>query len=456
MKAIFFDQFNCYGRWKSRYSTVITISLLGMGAIWTEAVFAETLPENLAASQVLDSPSVLNSAPSSPLYAHQLPTPLATKLGVEMAAAAQDTAEKAARFGVEKAPNESAIAPFLPASASFLPSESVNDDVQLVNQRPQISLVAGSETVASTPPSDFETATDVKTEAAALEFSETADADAPPLVLEADAAPNVVGQAAAGNTDEVPWRFVLEPYLYLPLETNGDITVRDIEVPYDYSLGDILESLTFAFYGRFEAWKGPWAFVFDGYYFNTVESDSQNIPAAALPPGVLPPEITQIPLEGTAETAFLKLDFAGAYRFGDGNLANALSTAETEFDLGPFVFDAIAGLRLYSFSNDIELSTPLGFERDFSSSNTFVEPMIGGRARWNFADNLAAIAAANISGFGIGTDISVEGYAGVDWLFSGNTSLTATYRLTYIDYSEGSSGFNLFQHGPAIGVKFRF
>lgn len=455
MKAIFFGQFNCYGLWMSRYSTVVAISLLGMGAIWTKAAFAETWPENIAASQVLDSSSGLHSAPSSPLYTIKTPTPLATELGFEMEAAAQDTAEKATRFGVEKAHKESAIAPLLFTSASFLPSESVSDDMQLADQRPQISLVAGSETVAGTLSTDFETAIDFKTEAAALEFSQTADADAPPLGLEADAAPDVVGQAA-DNTDEVPWRFVLEPYLYLPLETNGDITIRDVEVPYDYSLGDILESLTFAFYGRVEAWKGPWAFVFDGYYFNTVESDSQNIPAAALPPGVLPPEITQVPLDGTAETAFLKLDFAGAYRFGDGNLTNALSTAETEFDLGPFVFDAIAGLRLYSFSNDIELSTPLGFERDFSSSNTFVEPMIGGRARWNFADNLAAIAAANISGFGIGTDISVEGYAGVDWLFSGNTSLTATYRLTYIDYSEGSSGFNLFQHGPAIGVKFRF
>lgn len=278
--------------------------------------------------------------------------------------------------------------------------------------------------------------------------------DHPPTSPNPDIAPNWVSQTE--TTAELPWRFVLEPYVYLPLETNGDVTIRNTEVPFDFSLGDVLESLTFAFYGRFEAWKGPWAVVLDGYYFDTAESASRNIPAGALPPGLLPPQVTQVPVNGTAETAVLKLDLAGAYRFGDGNLPNALANAETEFDLGPFVFDAIAGLRLYSFSNDIELSTPLGFERGFSRSDTFVEPMIGGRARWNLSDNLAAIAAANLSGFGIGTDISIESYAGIDWLFSGNTSLTATYRLTYIDYSEGSSGFNLFQHGPAIGVKLRF
>jgi hypothetical protein len=290
------------------------------------------------------------------------------------------------------------------------------------------------------------------TEAAALELSSTTEGDVPFWVFDANDKAEAVSQATVSN-DEIPWRFVLEPYLYLPLSTSGDITVRNTEVPYDFDLGEVLESLTFAFYGRFEAWKGPWALMLDSYYFNTVESDSTQV---TVPPdlvGQLPP---QVRVDGRAETAFFKIDVAGAYRFGDGNLASAFSTADTEFDLGPFVFDAIAGLRIYSFDNDVKLTSDIGISRDFGASNTFVEPMIGGRARWNFSDNLAAIVAANISGFGIGTDISVESYAGVDWLFSGNTSLTATYRLTYIDYSAGSSGFNLFQHGPTLGVKFRF
>ncbi len=82
--------------------------------------------------------------------------------------------------------------------------------------------------------------------------------------------------------------------------------------------------------------------------------------------------------------------------------------------------------------------------------------MIGGRGRWNLSDNLAILAVANFSGFGIGTNISIESYAGIDWLFSGNTSMTATYRLNYINYDEHDSGLDLFQHGPSLGVKFRF
>lgn len=376
-------------------SVVAPVAFLGSGAVWTESALAKPSWRDTASNTNPGSFPTSDFIPSASVSSHQPPTNLAAEQSSEAEAMLQDV---------------------------------IADDAL---------------------------STGLVTEATVLEFSLITSENAPFLIIETDNESDVVSQAI-DNGDEIPWRFVLEPYLYLPVETNGDVTIRNTEVPFDLGLGDVIESLTFAFYGRFEAWKGPWAFVLDGYYFDTVESESRTIPTAALPPGLLPPQITQVSVGGTAETSFFKLDLAGAYRFGNENLGNAFSTAETDFDLGPFVFDAIAGLRLYSFNNDIELTSDIGIARGLSSSSTFIEPLIGGRARWNLSDSLAAIAAANISGFGIGTDISVEGYAGVDWLFSGNTSLTATYRLTYIDYSEGSSGFNLFQHGPAVGVKFRF
>jgi hypothetical protein len=425
------------------------MACLGAGAIWADAALAEPFLENSASNTILDASSTLDLITTAPLSSYQPPTALLIEVGFEPEAMSEDVIEKEIRFRDEKISRFDTIVPFLPASVSPLPLQPLSHSAPIAEQPLQSNTSPGREVI------DVALSADFVTEATALEFSELDNGEAPSFVFGANEEPDILSQTADGAS-EIPWRFVLEPYLYLPLATNGDVTVRNVEVPFDFGLGDILESLTFAFYGRFEAWKGPWAFIFDGYYFNTVESESRSIPTSVLPPGLLPPQITQVSVGATAETAFFKLDFAGAYRFGDGNLANAFSTAETEFDLGPFVFDAIAGLRLYSFSNDIELTSNIGVGREFGSSNTFVEPMIGGRARWNFSDHLAAIVAANVSGFGIGTDISVEGYAGIDWLFSGNTSLTAMYRLTYIDYTQGSSGFNLFQHGPAIGVKFRF
>jgi len=168
----------------------------------------------------------------------------------------------------------------------------------------------------------------------------------------------------------------------------------------------------------------------------------------------LPP---QFPLDAAVGTAFTQLDLGGAYRFGDRNLPTALQTANTEFDLGPFIFDAMAGLRLYSFNNELVLTGPRGNQFEFDQSRTVLEPMIGGRARWNLSSNLAAIAGGSMSGFSLGDlTFSVAGYGGIDWLFSGNTSLTASYGFTYLDYSSGNSGLDLFTHGPNVGVKFRF
>jgi hypothetical protein len=257
----------------------------------------------------------------------------------------------------------------------------------------------------------------------------------------------------------MPWRFSFEPFFYLPFGANGDVTVRGINAPINAGIGDIFDAivndLNFAAFGRVEAWNGPWGIFFSGAYTNLGTGRTADIPVPPVLQQVgLPPQAS---VSAATGTSFVQLDLGGAYRFGDGNLPAALRTADTEFDLGPFVFDALAGVRLYSFNNDLVLTGPLGNQFEFSQSRTIVEPMIGGRARWNLSHNLAALASANMSGFGIGNlTFSASGFAGIDWLFSGNTSLLASYGFTYLNYSSGSSGLDLFTHGPRVGVKFRF
>jgi hypothetical protein len=301
---------------------------------------------------------------------------------------------------------------------------------------------------------------EITTEATALGFDA---ATVPMAQLQANPEPtHSAAEMLAQGTNpagELLWRFSFEPYVYLPFGASGDITVNGVEAPIDAGISDIFDAvvndLNFAAFGRVEAWNGPWGILFNGTYMNvgTGETATIDVPPEDQLEG-LPPQVT---IDAAVGTSYTKLDLAGGYRFGDGNLPNAFRTADTEFDLGPFFFDAIAGLRLYFFNNDLVLTDDLGRRYEFSQSRTIAEPMIGGRARWNLSNNLAVLTGASLSGLGIGgLTFSVDGYAGVDWLFSGNTSLLASYRLTYVDYSSGSSGLNLFTHGPMVGVKFRF
>lgn len=274
------------------------------------------------------------------------------------------------------------------------------------------------------------------------------------LVAQADPS-----RQADDSATEIPWRFSFEPFAYLPFGANGDVTVRGITAPINAGISDILRStannLNFAAFGRFEAWKGTWGLFFSGAYVDLGTGRTATIPVPpVLQEAGVPPQVS---VAAAAGASFLQLDLGVAYRFGDSNLPTAIRTATTEFDLGPFIFDVLVGVRLYSFDNTLVLTTDLGNRFEFGQSQTVIEPMLGGRARWNLSPDLAVLAGASISGFGLGDlSFSVGGYAGIDWLFSGNTSLIASYGFHYIDYSSGNSGLDLFTHGPSIGIKFRF
>ncbi len=93
-------------------------------------------------------------------------------------------------------------------------------------------------------------------------------------------------------------------------------------------------------------------------------------------------------------------------------------------------------------------------------SNVLVEPVIRGRLRWNTSDYLALKVDADVSGFGLGDSLtfSWSALAGLEWLFSGNTSLTAGYQINFIDFQSdsGSNQLNLTAHGPYLSFTFRF
>jgi hypothetical protein len=91
-------------------------------------------------------------------------------------------------------------------------------------------------------------------------------------------------------------------------------------------------------------------------------------------------------------------------------------------------------------------------------SNTVVSPLLGGRFRWNATPELAVLLSGSVSGFGISglTQYGVQG--GVDWMFSGNTSLGLGYRFAALDYNSGANelDLNVDQNGPYLNFGFRF
>lgn len=247
------------------------------------------------------------------------------------------------------------------------------------------------------------------------------------------------------------WRFTFAPYGFIPLSADGSATVRDFTADIDLGLDDILDPLNFAAAGRLEAWKGNLGFIFDGSYFDMGQENSRSLSIPNCLCNIFPSEInTEINVQ------YGQFDLGVGYRVA----ANS-SNAATEFELGPIVFDAIVGIRIYAIQQEIDISTNLGTSRDLERSNTLVTPLVSGRLRWNLSPKLAGWMRADIAGLGIGgTVMAASVTGGLDWMFSGNTSLLLAYRISSLQYNTDIRGeafkLNLLMQGPYVGIVFRF
>nr|RNJ67942.1 MAG: hypothetical protein EDM05_17705 [Leptolyngbya sp. IPPAS B-1204] len=247
------------------------------------------------------------------------------------------------------------------------------------------------------------------------------------------------------------WRFTLTPYGFVPLSVEGSATVRDFTADIDLGLDDVLDPLNFAAAGRVEAWRGNLGLIFDGAYFNLGQENSRSLSIPNCLCDIFPSEIT-----ADIKVQYGQFDLAVGYR-----IAENVNQANNEFELGPLAFDAILGIRIYTLRQEIDLSTNLGTSRNFEGSGTLVQPLVSGRLRWNLSPKLAGWVRGDLAGLGIGGTLMAASFTGgLDWMFSGDTSLLLAYRLSSLRYDTEAGGenleLNLLFQGPYLGVVFRF
>ena len=257
------------------------------------------------------------------------------------------------------------------------------------------------------------------------------------------------------------------PYIYVPFNISGSATFEgsedfrndfdDPSIDFDISPSDIKttlqNSLNFAFLGELEAWTPDYTIGILANLDYVSLSSEETVNRSVRRPGLA--DFVPTELNAEVDTELWRADLAGSYRFYDAAKVNP-EGVYSEFDLGPFVFDVFGGLSLVSINADLELSTNLGGEGESSRSQTIVSPLIGGRVRWNATPKLAVLGSGSVSGFGISglTQYAIQGW--VDWMFSGNTSLAAGYRFSFLDYSADRVDLSVDQNGPYLNIGFRF
>jgi hypothetical protein len=231
------------------------------------------------------------------------------------------------------------------------------------------------------------------------------------------------------------WTFTVAPYFW-GAGLQGDVGVFGREpVDVDLSFGDIFDNLRFGGMVVGEVTNGTWGVFADIIYVKTEADESVTRTVAGIP----------LTLAASVETSSLTATFMGEYR--------AVTQPTGTLDL-------MAGARIWSVDNDIEISLSAGGPplAAFSGSDgsTWVDPMIGVKGRYNLNPSWYLTGWGMIGGFGAGSEITWDVLGGVGYQWNDWLSIVAGYRALGVDYENDGFVFDVVQQGPILGAAIRF
>ena len=270
------------------------------------------------------------------------------------------------------------------------------------------------------------------------------------------------------------WKLAVSQYTWA-IGVNGSMTARGETVGADLSFIDLLtktSAFPLNFSGRVEASNGPFG-VYDDLLWAQLRASGSTLQLRS--------PLTDISVAASAD--------------GHLKLTLAIAEAGVSYELARWKFlgstnsftslDAYAGMRYWFADLDLQLdvvgaptsqfpSLGLGLDLDLSRAGAlgvaksgalqWVDPVVGLRARHEFAPGERFETRGDIGGFGAGSAFSWEVYGGYahDFEFNG-LKLTSSigYRALSVDYSKTNSngregGVNAVLHGPVTSLGLRF
>ena len=271
---------------------------------------------------------------------------------------------------------------------------------------------------------------------------------------------------------------------------NGNATARGHTVDIDESFIEIVEKSDslMALMGYFEARKGPFALftdvvwedlTFDGERRFDINRTVSGNPFARLPDfnvtikGNLDIKANaqvdyqstiiqsgaayEIAKWGTSPASYTALDVLGGARYWNQELDISLRV------YGALTADVQADFKRLGLSvrRSVKRSAATAVAR--SGDLEWVDPFVGGRIRHQITADKELMLEADVGGFGAGSDFPggwSEPTASTSIASERRSTSVVGYRALAVDFSEesrfGRNGVDFVQHGPVIGVKFRW
>jgi len=205
---------------------------------------------------------------------------------------------------------------------------------------------------------------------------------------------------------------------------DGDAQIGPITVPVDISISDLFDALDFGAMAAYRVENGTWSFSGDVTYMDLGwDKATQQGRAEA---GLDVEQLTVMGTVGRRVAPHLEALFSLAY------------------------FDLSAELRARVLQQQVSAS------RDAD----WVDPLLGLHYRVPFGDKWTFSLRGDVGGFGVGSDLTLHGWATFIRQNSPTFSWYFGYRYIAYDYETGSGAnfqrYDLQQHGPGIGIAWSF
>jgi opacity protein-like surface antigen len=227
-------------------------------------------------------------------------------------------------------------------------------------------------------------------------------------------------------------RYSITPYLWAT-RMKGDVKAGRLpETSLDMKFSDILETLDFGFMTAIEIRKGRFGFLFDGLYMNVADSsDAQSTDGS-------------VTVSADAEVKQTMLAFAAAWRVWEER----------------FLVDAVGGVRYNKIEFDADIDATLFGEEagsvGRSGDKDWVDPYVGLRLVVPVGGGLSLVGYVDAGGFGVGSDFTWQGLAGLEYAMSESFIASVGYRYMKIDYDQGGFRYDMANDGLYAGMTMAF
>jgi uncharacterized protein (DUF2267 family) len=127
-------------------------------------------------------------------------------------------------------------------------------------------------------------------------------------------------------------------------------------------------------------------------------------------------------------------------------------------DLHPDVDVSVtAGVRYQRLAAEVEIRPgllPVSFSRE--RVEDWADPIVGLSLHYRLTDRWFVDALADVGGFGVGSDLTAQGFAAVGYRWTERFSTSLGYRAIYTDYDKNGFRYDITQHGVYAGLNLHF